>query len=135
MAECGGKAMRQRKGGSRAWCGCRNGQRLGALTRRAALGSFGTVVPVLAAACGRAGDDPSSVTVAQPVTITAWFPVTGAFAPFLQSQVDLFQQANAKVRVTVEGPGADDKLQAAVIAGNPPDVQHSNYIPMFNWVR
>ena len=92
-------------------------------------------MPVLAAACGQAGTSQPSTAVSAPVAISAWFPVSGVFAPYLQGEVEQFQQGNQRVKVTLEGAGAEDKLQAAVIAGDPPDIQHSNYIPMFNWVR
>jgi multiple sugar transport system substrate-binding protein len=106
-----------------------------ALTRREQLAGLAGGAPLLALSCGQAGTSQPSTVVSGPVTISAWFPVSGVFAPYLQSEVELFQQANQRVKVTVEGPGAEDKLQAAVIAGDPPDIQHSNYIPMFNWVR
>ena len=71
--------------------------------------------------------------VAKPVTITVWFPPTGNYTEYLTSQTTLFQQSQDKVKVTVEPSGATDKLQASIVAGTPPNLQQSNYIPMFLW--
>ena len=72
-------------------------------------------------------------TLAKPVTITVWFPPTGNYTEFLTSQTNLFQQSQDKVKVTVEPWAATDKLQASIVAGTPPNLQQSNYIPMFLW--
>src|SRR5262245_47218001 len=102
-------------------------------TRRGALGWLAVAPPILAAACSgqRSGGGAASLQVSKPVTITAWYPATGTYVPFLQAQTDAFQQANQKVKVTVEPSGTTDKLQAAIVGGEPPDIQQSNYIPMF----
>jgi ABC-type glycerol-3-phosphate transport system substrate-binding protein len=103
-------------------------------TRRTVLASLGVALPVLAA-CGAERSAGPSLQVSKPVTVTAWFPVTGNYAPYLQSQTDLFQQGNEKVKVAVEPSGSTDKLQAAIVGGEPPDIQQSNYIPMFMWAQ
>ena len=114
------------------------------VTRRRALTGMGTGVgagigvalPLLAVACGGAGGPASApLQVSKPVTITAWFPVTGNYAPYLQAQTDRFQQANDKVKVRIEPSGTTDKLQASIVGGEPPDLQQSNYIPMFMWAK
>jgi multiple sugar transport system substrate-binding protein len=70
------------------------------------------------------------------VTITAWYPVSNQqYMAVLQPQTDLFQQANPKVKVTVEPDGGTDKLQTVLAAGDPPDFQQSNNLPMFNWAK
>ena len=107
-----------------------------AMTRRTLMASGSVATAGLVAACGEAGtstqtDKPLQVTKA--VNITAWLPATGNYTEYLTSQVALFQQSQDKVKVTVEPPGATDKLQAAIVAGDPPNLQQSNYIPMFNW--
>ena len=105
-------------------------------TRRGALAWLGAVPPLMAAACsGAGGAGQAPLQVSKAVTITAWFPVTGNYAPYLQAQTDAFQQANPKVKVTVEPSGTTDKLQAAIVGGEPPDLQQSNYIPMFMWAQ
>jgi ABC-type glycerol-3-phosphate transport system substrate-binding protein len=95
------------------------------------------LAPVVLAACGSAagGTGESSLQVSKPVTITAWYPVTTTYAPYLQAQTDRFQQANEKVKVTIEPNGTTDKLQTAIAGGEPPDLQQSNYIPMFMWAQ
>ena len=90
----------------------------------------------LLAACGGTGtrlqaDKP--LQPSKPVTITAWLPATGNYADYLTNQVALFQQSQDTVKVTVEPPGATDKLQASIVAGDPPNLQQSNYIPMYMW--
>ena len=75
------------------------------MTRRTVLASLGVALPVLAA-CGAERSAGPSLQVSKPVTVTAWFPVTGNYAPYLQSQTDLFQQGNEKVKVTIEPSGA-----------------------------
>jgi ABC-type glycerol-3-phosphate transport system substrate-binding protein len=114
-----------------------NGSRQ-AFTRRRTVGAGVTgAAGLMLAACG--APDPggaqkeSSTQVSKPVTITAWFPASGRYADYLQSQVALFHQSQDKVRVTVEPPGGNDKLQASIVAGDPPNLQQSNYIPMFMW--
>jgi ABC-type glycerol-3-phosphate transport system substrate-binding protein len=106
-------------------------------TRRGALAWLGAVPPLVATACAGAGGGAGQapLQVSKAVTITAWFPVTGNYAPYLQAQTDAFQQANQKVKVTVEPSGTNDKLQAAIVGGEPPDIQQSNYIPMFMWAQ
>ena len=74
-----------------------------------------------------------ALPVSKPVTITAWLPASGPYTEYLTGQVALFQQSQDTVKVTVEPPGATDKLQASIVAGDPPNVQQSNYIPMFMW--
>ena len=75
------------------------------MTRRTVLASLGVALPVLAA-CGAERSAGPSLQVSKPVTVTAWFPVTGNYAPYLQSQAELFQQGNQKVKVTVEPSGS-----------------------------
>lgn len=109
-------------------------------TRRQVLGTVGTscaagaVHPFLAA-CGAREQGGSPIQVTKPVTITAWMPVTGTYVPVLSPQIDLFRQANPRITVNVEAAGGTDKLQAAILAGDPPDIQQSNYIPMFGWAK
>ena len=110
------------------------GTKDGAHDTAQALASLGVALPVLAAPAAERSAGPS-LQVSKPVTITAWFPVTGNYAPYLQAQTDLFQQANDKVKVTLEPSGTTDKLQAAIVGGEPPDIQQSNYIPMFIWAQ
>ena len=108
-----------------------------AMTRRAIV-TAGAPAGLLVAACGAATNNApagKALPVSKAVTITAWFPVTGNYAPYLQAQTDAFQQANPKVKVTVEPSGTTDKLQAAIVGGEPPDMQQSNYIPMFMWAQ
>jgi ABC-type glycerol-3-phosphate transport system substrate-binding protein len=106
-------------------------------TRRGALGWLAVAPPVLAVACSGqgSGGGAAALQVSKPVTITAWYPATGTYVPFLQAQTDAFQQASPKVKVTVEPSGTTDKLQAAIVGGEPPDIQQSNYIPMFMWAQ
>jgi ABC-type glycerol-3-phosphate transport system substrate-binding protein len=106
-------------------------------TRRGALGWLAVAPPVLVAACSGqgSGGGAAALQVSKPVTITAWYPASGTYVPFLQAQTDAFQQANQKVKVTVEPSGTTDKLQAAIVGGEPPDIQQSNYIPMFMWAQ
>ena len=105
-------------------------------SRRAMLGGAAAgAVGLLGAACGAGTGSQSAkpLTVSKAVNITAWLPPTGSYTEYLTSQVAQFQQSQDKVKVTVEPPGATDKLQAAIVAGDPPDLQQSNYIPMFMW--
>jgi ABC-type glycerol-3-phosphate transport system substrate-binding protein len=105
-------------------------------TRRWVLGAGSAGAAGLLAACGAAGQSGQSekaLQVSKPVTITAWLPPTGNYTDYLNSQVALFQQSQDKVKITVEPPGATDKLQAAILAGDPPNIQQANYIPMFMW--
>jgi len=110
---------------------------VGTLTRRDLLGRGATGAGgLLLAACGAGtstGPSEKALQVSKPVTITAWLPATGNYTEYLQNQVTLFQQSQDKVRLTVEPSGATDKLQASIVAGDPPDLQQSNYIPMFMW--
>jgi multiple sugar transport system substrate-binding protein len=109
--------------------------RVAPVTRRSLIGAGMMGITGALAGCGGAGTGQSekALTVSKPVTITAWLPATGTYVDFLQSQVALFQQSQDKVKVTVEPPGATDKLQAAIVAGDPPNIQQANYIPMFMW--
>jgi ABC-type glycerol-3-phosphate transport system substrate-binding protein len=107
-----------------------------ALSRRSVLAAGAAGAGALLAACGGAsgtapGEKP--LTVSKPVSIIAWLPPSGNYTEYLQNQVALFQQSQQKVQVTVEPSGATDKLQAAIVAGDPPNIQQSNYIPMFMW--
>ena len=108
------------------------------LSRRSLLAAGApAAASVVLAACGASsgGSAPGekALQVTKPVTITAWLPASGNYVEYLQSQVGLFQQSQDKVRVNVEPSGTNDKLQAGVVAGDPPDIQQSNYIPMFMW--
>src|SRR5690349_10526581 len=94
-------------------------------SRRWLLATGGVGGAALLAACGVGGTATTAekpVTVSKPVTLTAWFPVSGTngYPEYLQNQVTLFQQSQDKVRVNVEPPGATDKLQAAIVGGTPP---------------
>jgi ABC-type glycerol-3-phosphate transport system substrate-binding protein len=109
----------------------------GALSRRSVLtaGAAGAAGSLLAA-CGAASTSPQgekALQVSKAVSIIAWLPPSGNYTEYLQSQVALFQQSQPKVQVTVEPSGATDKLQAAIVAGDPPNIQQSNFIPMFSW--
>jgi ABC-type glycerol-3-phosphate transport system substrate-binding protein len=91
---------------------------------------------LLLAACGADSTGSSAekpLAVSKAVNIIAWLPPSGNYTEYLQNQVTLFQQSQPKVQVTVEPSGATDKLQAAVVAGDPPNIQQSNFIPMFMW--
>ena len=92
---------------------------------------------LLLAACGAAsgGSPPNEkpLLVSKPVTITAWLPASGNYVEYLQNQVSLFHQSQDKVHVNVEPSGSTDKLQAGIVAGDPPNLQQSNFIPMFMW--
>jgi ABC-type glycerol-3-phosphate transport system substrate-binding protein len=106
-----------------------------AMTRRAIV-TAAAPAGLLLAACGAATNNAQAgkaLPVSKPVTITAWLPASGPYTEYLNGQVTLFQQAQDKVKVTVEPPGATDKLQASIVAGDPPNLQQSNYIPMFMW--
>ncbi len=105
-------------------------------TRRLILQTGAAGMAELLAACApvRTGTQAQKpLALAKPVAITAWLPATGNYAEYLQNQVALFQQSQDKVKVTVEPPGAADKLQASIVAGDPPNIQQSNYIPMYMW--
>ena len=107
-----------------------------ATTRRTVVASAPLGLVGLLVGCGGTGTGTPAGTalqVSKPVTITAWLPATGNYADYLTGQVALFQQSQDKVKVTVEPPGATDKLRAAIVAGDPPNLQQSNYIPMFMW--
>ena len=97
-----------------------------AVTRRAAVAA----VPLgLLAACGGATTTTQSdkpIQLSKATTITAWLPATDTYTEYLNSQVTLFQQSQDKVKVTVEPSGATDKLQASIVAGDPPNLQQSN---------
>jgi len=56
------------------------------------------------------------------VTITAWLPTdpTNRYTEFFRAQVPLFQQANEKIKVNHETPGAAALLEAAVVVPPPP---------------
>jgi ABC-type glycerol-3-phosphate transport system substrate-binding protein len=75
--------------------------------------------------------------VSKPVTITAWYPVVTQqnYMDVLTPQTDLFQQANPKVKVTVEPDGGATKLRSMLAGGDPPDFQLTNFLPMFDWAR
>jgi multiple sugar transport system substrate-binding protein len=115
-----------------------HGERGSGLRRRAALVLPAVpAIPLLVGACGRgtetAGANAGPVT--KPVTITTWYPPTGNYTAFLREQTDAFQAANPKVTVSVEPDGGADKLQAVLAGGDPPDLQQSNFIPMFSWAK
>src|SRR5688572_13340389 len=102
-------------------------------TRRAVLGA--APVGLLAACGGTTSTSPTDkpITLSKATTITAWLPPTGNYTEYLNNQVAKFQQSQDKVKVTVEPPGDTAKLQASIVAGDPPNLQQSNFIPMFMW--
>src|SRR5688500_6438234 len=113
-----------------------------ATTRRTMLSSTAASAATTAgtagilAACGGPGTTSQTdkpITLSKATTITAWLPATGNYTEYLTSQVAKFQQSQDKVKVTVEPPGDTAKLQASIVAGDPPNLQQSNFIPMFMW--
>src|SRR3954454_8234182 len=98
-----------------------------------ALGAAGSLLAACGAAGGTGAPGEKPLQVSKPVTITAWMPASGNYVDSLAGQVARFQQSQDKVRVNVEPSGTTDKLQAGIVSGEPPDLQQSNYIPMFMW--
>ena len=105
-------------------------------TRRTVLTTVATTASAgVLAACGAATNSSTDkpITLSRNTTITAWLPPTGNYTEYLNNQVAKFQQSQDKVKVTVEPPGDTAKLQASIVAGDPPNIQQSNFIPMFSW--
>jgi ABC-type glycerol-3-phosphate transport system substrate-binding protein len=111
-----------------------------AITRRRAARLAAAGPAMVAAACGSAaGGQPAADPQAAgaPVTITAWLPRAtpsqAAYPPYIEQQLARFGSAHPTVRVNSEVAGEAEKLQAAVVSGDPPDIVQSNNIPMFMW--
>lgn len=107
------------------------------LTRRSLLALGGSVALPAVAACARhagaPGEPAPTVQQTRPASITLWAPVVGAYAEWHRERVETFIQRNPQIKVTIEPPESEDKLQVAVVSKAPPDIVQSNYIPMFKW--
>ena len=119
-----------------------SGRSLGAgASRRAMLrGGGAAAASLVLAACGAGGETGSPVKVDKPVTLRVQVPQPGTagsenHAAFFLRETAAFQQANPNVKVMSEVPAAADKLQASVVAGDPPDMLQAGYASLFPWVK